>query len=127
MNLRTLTLGKLFLIEDHGPEIHPEIEHISNLLSHTDLRGFSQLVLSCVVSGRTIHSLFVIDNVLSQKQFPGLSHVVIEVQDALEKDGVHRKILEALPDRMPSLATRGILSMRCGTLSWNCKRPVELH
>ena len=64
---------------------------------------------------------------LSQKQFPALSHVVIEIQAALERDGVHRKILEALPDRMPSLATRGILSMRCGTLSWVCKRPNQLQ
>lgn len=126
VGLRTLTLGKLFLIEDHGPEVHPEIEQISNLLSHTDLRGFSQLVLSCVVAGRTIHSLFVIDNVLSQKQFPGLSRVVIEVQDTLERNGVHRKILEALPDRMPSLAARGILSMRCGTLSWICRKRLQL-
>lgn len=125
VNLRSLTLGKLFLIEDHGPEVHPEIEHISNLLSHTDLRGFTQLVLSCVISGRTIHSLFALDNVLSQKQFPGLSNVVIEVQDALERNGVHRKILEALPERMPSLATRGILSMKCGSLSWICKGPNQ--
>lgn len=125
MGLRTLTLGKLFLIEDYGPEVHPEIEQISNILSHSDLRGFSQLILSCVVAGRAIHSLFVIDNALSQKRFPGLSHVVIEVQDTLQRNGVHRKILDALPGRMPSLAERGILSMKCGTLSWMCKGRVQ--